>query len=866
MNCDGLGTTLESLAVSYSSTGQSYWKPGYLSTIAKPCPYRDTCAVGSTPNPYYEEASNVTCAPGRGVTGVYCLLCHSGHFFDEGLERCTPCAEEGTRVVLFMLCIVLIIVAIVLVGRYNLVARAGFSRARHVLVIAARQVSLTTKLKIVVSYYQIITQIDRVYAIVFPPAYANVVKALNSVFHVFFGWIPGVATACTGLGLTHELLLLSFTPLIIVLCAFVIVMWRGHRSTVALPFVLVVTFLCFPFVSSRGFRALAPCDCFHYNDGSAACFLHDAYSVTCVQQPSGGYAAPADTQMAAWIAIVIYACIVPILCAYLLFTNRRELSGAAKPTALSRALTFLSKDYQPHTFAWELVEIARKITVTGYLALVDPGSLMQLYLGVTVALCILILQVYTQPYLTPTDNFLSMVSASALVLTMLASLGIQLTELTPDLSRLGVEQSGFSGAIPLIVAVLITSALLVLLVALVLFGHQLNASRKLPIARWANDGLVANPRILPSGGFHAFVSHQWGSGQDKARAIKAQLTMLIPGLRVFLDVDDLTDIGALESLIDATDVVVVFLAGSTEDGVEISDYMRSRNCLRELRQSVVAKKRLVFVRETDQQHGAVSMAAHRRDCPEELRHVLDEHLIVPWYRVKEYGTVSLRQIAQVILDGELRVPGELLHAPLRLAPCATDAFHLYAPNAASELVALLRAEAPALKVTTNAEERRAAQRYVLYLNGATWETGESREEVHTVLTDNMPLLLVHEQRDGKGALPFSDIIERTPESLLNAGVYTSLAVPLYDGDEFQRVCLRVMVGAPPETPPAPSWRRSWLRVLPMWPRRSQVQVVDDDTPVMLGWNGVQNSARHSRNVESARHSRVESTAEAATKV
>ena len=106
------------------------------------------------------------------------------------------------------------------------------------------------------------------------------------------------------------------------------------------------------------------------------------------------------------------------------------------------------------------------------------------------------------------------------------------------------------------------------------------------------------------------------------------------------DVDDLHNICALEALIDATDVVVIFLSGSTVAGVERSDYMRSRNCLRELRRAVEAKKRIVLVNETDPQHGAVNMATHRRDCPEELRHIIDEHPIVPYYRVKEYSQVG----------------------------------------------------------------------------------------------------------------------------------------------------------------------------------------------------------------------------------
>ena len=145
----------------------------------------------------------------------------------------------------------------------------------------------------------------------------------------------------------------------------------------------------------------------------------------CEQQPSGVYTAPLDIRVAAWLAIGLYAVLVPIIYAMLLFSSRRALGGSVAPTALSKGLVFLSKDYLPQTFAWELVEVARKITLTGFLALVQPGSLLQLYLGVAVALCILILQMYASPYRSVSDNFLSMVSASALVLTLFASLGIQ---------------------------------------------------------------------------------------------------------------------------------------------------------------------------------------------------------------------------------------------------------------------------------------------------------------------------------------------------------------------------------------------------------------------------------------------------------
>lgn len=40
--------------------------------------------------------------------------------------------------------------------------------------------------------------------------------------------------------------------------------------------------------------------------------------------------------------------------------------------------------------------------------------------------------------------------------------------------------------------------------------------------------------------FHLFLSHIWSSGQDQVKVIKSQLRMLLPGIQVFLDVDDLT--------------------------------------------------------------------------------------------------------------------------------------------------------------------------------------------------------------------------------------------------------------------------------------------------------------------------------------
>ena len=61
-------------------------------------------------------------------------------------------------------------------------------------------------------------------------------------------------------------------------------------------------------------------------------------------------------------------------------------------------------------------------------------------------------------------------------------------------------------------------------------------------------------------------------------AIKRQLCMLVPGVCIFLDVDDLEEISALEEYIDQTCVILIFLS---------KGYFLSRNCMREVRAAVL---------------------------------------------------------------------------------------------------------------------------------------------------------------------------------------------------------------------------------------------------------------------------------------
>ena len=72
--------------------------------------------------------------------------------------------------------------------------------------------------------------------------------------------------------------------------------------------------------------------------------------------------------------------------------------------------------------------------------------------------------------------------------------------------------------------------------------------------------------------------------------IKRCIQLLLPSAVVFLDVDDLEEIGKLEWYIDASACVMIFLS---------KGYFLSRNCLREARQTVEKQIPIVLVHEAD---------------------------------------------------------------------------------------------------------------------------------------------------------------------------------------------------------------------------------------------------------------------------
>jgi len=97
-----------------------------------------------------------------------------------------------------------------------------------------------------------------------------------------------------------------------------------------------------------------------------------------------------------------------------------------------------------------------------------------------------------------------------------------------------------------IVCLMVAFNIFVLVMFLTLAGYQFSTDFMLSSVRLMATKQVPELR-LPSGlQYHLFLSHIWSSGQDQMATLKRELQLLLFGIHVFLDVDDLEDIGQLD--------------------------------------------------------------------------------------------------------------------------------------------------------------------------------------------------------------------------------------------------------------------------------------------------------------------------------
>ena len=247
-------------------------------------------------------------------------------------------------------------------------------------------------------------------------------------------------------------------------------------------------------------------------------------------------------------AILLYPVGVLGTNALLLFKARKAiLSG--RTTSLSRSIAFLHREYEPHMFWWELVEMVRKLVLVGFMLLYQ-GTMMQLMLGTLLSVAFLLFQVQAKPFREMSDDYLASAASLAIVVIFLTSYAFKDAELVnlPDIQdKMATEQRERYVVSQLtLTAIMLIGVLGALVASVVLFFVQLsiegerlrrealaNTARRL---RYRDDDTRVRAPPIDEGGYHIFLSHVWGTGQDPVRIVRQRLLEMVPDLSIFLDV------------------------------------------------------------------------------------------------------------------------------------------------------------------------------------------------------------------------------------------------------------------------------------------------------------------------------------------
>ena len=127
--------------------------------------------------------------------------------------------------------------------------------------------------------------------------------------------------------------------------------------------------------------------------------------------------------------LTTYLLIYLLTFAVLILASRHAILDD-KPTSLSKALSFLVRDYSPTFMWWELVMLWRQLYLVGFALLVMMGTVQQLVISFLVALVYMLLVSVATPFKDDGDNYFSQACSFALAATFLFVLVLKFGELT----------------------------------------------------------------------------------------------------------------------------------------------------------------------------------------------------------------------------------------------------------------------------------------------------------------------------------------------------------------------------------------------------------------------------------------------------
>jgi len=806
-----MNTTIETLIVK-----SGFWRDSLKTSTLYECEF-DAC-LGSK------------CQEGH--KGPLCQVCTSStEYFNHFIGECIDC-PSSTRV--FVTVTIIFAVIALLIALVQLAIRYSSSlrkRCNYIHSVLSDRVQLQTKIKLCVSFFQIIGNIQPVYGVKLDRNFTSWLNFLRSFNFAIFDLL-GIPLECLG-SMTYRLLINAIWPFGLTFMLVILVLFCTiftHKGEVggmelktkiwsrSLYCAIIVFYLSLPSVSNKIFDAIK-CQSFDTHDMEqlSTSYLIADWNIKCDSTDSEY----TSLQVMFWTFFVIWPVMVPMIFFYLLWRIKQSVRSK-RITVLAKACRFLWVDYHGSMMFWEILDIIRKISLTTLIIFIEPekgGSDKIFRLIVAIAICTIYFFALAihRPYQRRDDLYLSFISNMLLICFFLTGIVMHFCERDDGTCEryIGLSLNSFKATL---VAVIIT--VIMLLSSILFMVLPAVEAISTPTVSLVSTNDKPNLQLPENYKFHMFLSHVWKTGKSRAQKIVRMLQLHMPGVKVWLDVDELKAMDQLEqSVLDSAIFVIFYSEG----------YFQSKNCRRELLAAFEAGKQAFVIYEG----GANVIEKMKEECinvftgnnPDSasiLAYLLNEDPIMwlgdgsKYFYVESLKMVILRLLnhlphyqrnCNLLIQG-LKLEGELgplgFSSSLSILFCDTNtgaqcvAEEICEESSCGDVYAR-----DAIKMLHKTDVLQSLQErgkvyFILYLNENLFcnDNGECSKVVKFMMDNHIPVLLVHEQENSMGGCPFEKCFNLTPSEFVELPykLYEKdVAVPLYSADEYRKVSLRLLL-------------------------------------------------------------------------
>jgi hypothetical protein len=710
--------------------------------------------------------------------------------------------------------------------------------------------SAQAKLKIFVSFYQVVITLQTVYGVDFNDDF------LDDLFTFFrflsmdwFYFLLGIPETCLGSMRTRLVIGAIWPYMVILVVAFstaVFLLMQKNKGmsmdgifglfdavitfvrclwTQVLTYTIVIIYFVLTPVSRSIFDAIK-CQAYKTNDAEndSTSYLSADLSVKCdLENEEYG-----TVMKTFWVLFAIWPLLTPLLFVILLMSIR-ETVRLKRTTPLAMSCSFLWREYNESMMFWDAIDVMRKLFFTGFINFIDieEGSNKVFRLIVATIACGLYLCVLAlaQPYKRASDLYLAIVGNLTLLCFFASGVMVQLCE--DDITCENYVHNSFDSDSASKTVLILTLGMLVITIAFILVAIFNKVTAPTIVLRSSGARpILEMPKLCT---FHAFVSHRWDTGQLQTHAIVRKFQNVLPGAKFWLDVDELDDVSELENAVGDSGVFILCYS---------EDYFKSANCVREAFAAMRENKPLIVIYEGKTEEVVSNMKEEcqfycsqgvgQGELEDIFKYLFVRNKPFRWFNNNPYSATALKLISQELLahlpyykqsrhrSNELKsifVPGELeaveVDFHLEILYCETN-------SGAKEIAKEVRdslgetnrgyvnitdakeffSEYDASK--ENLEKKLFPQKavFLLYLNNNTFQENEEGHLVKNLLLrsfdKNIRIITVQEQDPLKGGRSFEFILKMTPDilKLPPYELYNDITVPLHESKDFRLISLR----------------------------------------------------------------------------